>query len=68
MKSLAFHDLNRKKRQLTTPCIGIQICYPGEFDFDVSSHSLHPPSFVGSVVAFDTKYLGYVYALENVSN
>ena len=30
--------------------------------------SLLPPGFVGSIVAFDIKYLSYIYVLEKVSH
>ena len=30
--------------------------------------SLLPPSFVGSMVAFDIKYFGHIQILENVSH
>ena len=30
--------------------------------------SLLPPGFVGSMVAFDIKYFGYIHVLEKVSH
>ena len=45
------------------------IHFPGEFDFVVNSHLfLLPPSFVGSDVAFDIKYLGVFLSIRDGSH
>ena len=45
------------------------ILFPGEFDFVVNSNLfLLPPSFVGSDVAFDIKYLGVFLSIREGSH